>query len=178
MDLEKAATTEAESLAARQELRHSLREVMPTLNRRLELAVGLALANVGGSVTPDGNNSITELVTLFSENVESYTQQQELAEALLTLKKINDVKDSDGENPAMRRALAAQEQRVRALAEQLNPQSDSAQPAASGSRLQIVKTSSDLAFIQKQNREWLRDYDRKLDELVQLVAHTESFTPA
>ena len=178
MNLEKAATAEAESLAARQELRHSLREVMPTLNRRLELAVGLALANVGGSVTSDGNNSITELVTLFNENVESYTQQQELAEALLTLKKINDVKDSDGENPAMRRALAVQEQRVRALAEQLNPQSDPAQTAAGGSRLQIVKTSSDLAFIQKQNREWLRDYDRKLGELVGLVAHTESFSQA
>jgi hypothetical protein len=78
----------------------------------------------------------------------------------------------------MRQALAAQEQRVRMLAEQLNPSADPARMAAGGPRLQIAKTGSDFAGIQKKNQEWLRIYDHMLGELVRLVAHTESFAPA
>jgi hypothetical protein len=175
MNPQEAAATEAEAIAARKELRHSLREVVPTLNRRLELAVGLALANIDGSEAQDSGQSITKLVGLINDSAKKYVQQEELAEAFIILEKINDARASDGDNPAMRRALASQEQRVRALAEQLNPPSE---PAANGPRLQIAKSSSDLAAIQKKNQEWLRGYDRRLAELVRLVAHTESFSPA
>lgn len=175
MNLQEAAAAEEEAISARKELRHSLREVVPTLNRRLELAIGLALANVGGSEAEDGSQSITKLISLINESAERYVKQEELAEAFFLLQKINDVRASDGDNPAMRRALTSQEQRVRTLSEQLNPPSE---PAAGGPRLQIAKSSSDLAAIQRKNQEWLRVYDRMLAELVRLVAHTESFTPA
>jgi Zn-dependent protease with chaperone function len=175
MNLGEAAAAEEDAIAARKELRHSLREVMPMLNRRLELAISLALANVGEAAAQDGGQSITKLVGLINDSAERYLQQVELAEAFLFLQKINDVRASDGDNPAMRRALAAQEQRVRSLSERLNP---SPEPVAGGPRLQISKSSSDLTAIQRKNHEWLAGYDRMLAELVRLVAHTESFTPA
>ena len=149
MNLEEAATAEVEAIAARKELRHSLREVVPMLHRRLELAIGLALANVGESAVQDDGQSLAKLVTLIHDSAERYVQQEELAEAFLILEKINDVRASDGDNPAMRRALAAQEQRVRVLADRLNPPSE---PAPSGPRLQIAKSSADLATIQKRIR--------------------------
>jgi hypothetical protein len=129
-------------------------------------------------VRDDGNQSITELVNSINESAEIYAQQQELAEALATLAKINEVKATEGENPAMRRAQAAQEQLVGSLSARLNPQPESAQTAAAGPRLQIVKPNSEIASIRKQNREWLQDYDRELRELVRLVAPAESFTHA
>jgi Zn-dependent protease with chaperone function len=179
MNLESAAAAEAEALAARQELRHSLREVMPTLNRRLELGLRLTLANVGEpDRRVDEDRSIADLVARVNENAEPYAQQMELAEALLTLARIKEVRASEGENPAMRRALAAQENRVCSLSAQLNPQSELAQAAANAPRLQISKANLDVSSIYKQNREWLQDYDRKLEELVRLAAPAESFTQA
>jgi hypothetical protein len=178
MNLDAAATAEAEAVAARQQLRHSLREVMPTLNRRLQLAIGLALANVNESATQEGDNGlITELVNWINENAGIYAQQQELTEALLTRGKINEVKSKEGENPAMRRAVAAAEHTVSALGEKLFPPSEP-QQAPSGSRLQIAKNSADFAIIRRQNHDWLRAYDKKLKDLVKLVERVENFTPA
>ena len=179
LNLETAAAAEGEALAAREELRHSLREVMPTLNRRLDLAVGLALANVGDHPGHQGEDrSIAELVAAINADAETYPQQQELAEALLTLEKINSVKATEGENPAMRRALATQEHLVSSLSERLNPRSEPAQPATGGPRLQIAKNSSDFALIRRQNRDWLQNYDRTLGELIRMAAPAEKFMPA
>ena len=178
MNLDAATSAEAEAVAARQQLRHSLREVMPTLNRRLELAIRLALANVGESATQEGDTRlIAELANWINDNAGIYSQQQELTEALLTMWKINEVKTKEGENPAMRRALAAVEHTVSALAEKLFPQSQP-QQASSSSRLQIAKNSSDFAIIRRQNHDWLRAYDKKLNELVKLVERAENFTLA
>jgi Zn-dependent protease with chaperone function len=178
MNLEAAAAAEAEAAATRQQLRHSLREVLPTLNRRLQLAIALALANVGDSASHEGDNRlITELANWINDNAGIYAQQQELTEALLTLGKINDVKSKEGENPAMRRAVAAVEHRVSALAEKLFPQPQST-PVSSGSRLQIAKNSADFAIIRRQNHDWLRAYDKKVKDLVKLVERAENFTLA
>src|SRR5207244_9185723 len=46
-NLAEATAAEEQALAARNELRHQLREVLPGVNRRLELGIGLALANIG-----------------------------------------------------------------------------------------------------------------------------------
>ena len=177
MNLESAAAAEANALAARQELRHSLREVMPSLKRRLELGVALALSNVVEPAHEGQNGSLVELVNWMNENAGVYTQQQELAEALLTLEKISDVKAKEGENAAMRRAMNAAEHTMRGLAEKLNPSSGPA-PTATGSRLQISRNSADVALIRRQNQEWLRTYDGKIRELVRSVASVESFTHA
>jgi len=176
LTLEGAAAAEAQVLADRQELRHSLREVAPALNRRLELGLCLALANAGESaIQNDGATSVVELVEFINQNVEIFTRRQELAEALMTLDKINAVKASEGENPAMRRALAAQQHTVESLSAQLNGQPE---PAPTAPRLQIAKSSFDSASINKQNRDWMQAYDRKLIELARLAAPSESFTYA
>ncbi|HEY1490691.1 MAG TPA: hypothetical protein VGF90_06595, partial [Verrucomicrobiae bacterium] len=178
MNLDSAAAAEAEAIAAREQLRRSLREVIPTLNRRLALGVGLALANVGESASHEEQiRSLTELVGWLNENASVYVQQQELAEAVLTLEKMSEAKAKEGDNPAMRRAMAAAEQLVSTLADRLNPQSKPAQ-AANVSRLQIAKNSADLAIIRRQNGDWFRVYDKKVRELVKLVAPAESLTHA
>jgi hypothetical protein len=143
----------------------------------LELALSLALANFGENALPDADiRSIVELAGSLHSDSEIYTQHQELAEALMTLGKINEVKASEGENPAMRRAVAAQEHSVRALWEQLNP--EPSQTAANPSGLKIAKTGANIALVRKQNSEWLQEYDRKLGELVRLAAPSESFVHA
>jgi Zn-dependent protease with chaperone function len=178
LTLDAAAAAEAEAMTARQQLRHSLREVLPSLTRRLDLAIGLALANVGESATQESDNQlIADLANWINDNAGIYPQQAELMEAWLTLGKVNEVKTTEGENPAMRRALAAAEHRVSALAGKLFPQPEP-QPALSGSRLQIAKSSSDFAIIRRQNQDWLRAYDKKLNELVKLVERAENFTLA
>lgn len=179
LTLEGAAATETQALGARQELRHSLREVAPALCRRLELGLCLALANAGEpAIQNEGAAAITELVAFINQNAEMYARRQELAEALVTLDKINSVKASEGENPAMRRALAAQQHTVESLSAQLNGQPEPAQTAPASPRLQIAKSASDFASINKQNRDWLQAYDRKLIELARRAAPSESFTHA
>lgn len=179
LTLEGAADVETEALAARQELRHTLREVAPALNRRLELGLSLALANAGEpALQNEGAASLTELAAFINQNAEIYPRRQELAEALVTLDKINTVKASEGENPAMRRALAAQQHTVESLSARLNGQPEPAQTAPATPRLQIAKSASDFAAVNKQNRDWMQDYDRKLIELARLAAASESFTHA
>lgn len=178
LNLQEAATAEADALAERQKLRHSLREVTPALNRRLELGLRLALANVGDSSANDNTSAIAELVASINQSAETYTLRQKLTEALITLSKINKVKATQGENPALRRALAAQEHTVQALLSKLNPQSDTPEGAGDGPRLQISKSIPGLDLIEKENRDWLQDYDRKVNELIALAAPAESFAPA
>ena len=178
MNLETAAVAEGEAITARQELRHSLREIVPILTRRLQLGIGLALANVGESASHDADTqSIKELVTWLNDNFAIYPQQQELAEVLMTLWKMNDVKATEGENPAMRRALAAVGQMATALGEKLFP-SDEPAKAPNTSRLHVAKNSADFAIIRRQNDQWLQGYHKKVSDLVKLVARVENFTAA
>jgi len=179
MNLESAAVMETDAVNARQELRRPLREVIPILNRRLQLGVSLALANVGENAESqkDENLPLIELVAWLNDNAAVYALQQELAEALLTLEKINEAKSKEGENPAMRRALAAAEHTVTALAEKLNP-SSAGTPETNTSRLQIAKKSADVAIMRRQNGDWFRTYDKKVRELVKLAARAESLTHA
>lgn len=171
-----AAAAEEEALAARQELRHSLREVLPVVSRRLELALSLVLANVGETANAADGSSVPDLVAFINQNAETHASQQQLSEALGALAKMNGVKASQGENTAMKRAIAAQEQVVLSLRSQLYPE------PASTSALQISKTISErateLISIRKQNIEWLQDYDRKLHELARIAASVESFAHA
>lgn len=178
LNLQEAAAAETDALAERQKLRHSLREVTPALNRRLELGLRLTLANVGDSSSNDNVNAIAELVASINQSVEIYRLRQKLAEAFITLNKIYEVKAAQGENPAMRKALAAQEHTVQALLSKLNPQSDTSEAAGNAPRLQIAKSIPGLDLIEKENRDWLEDYDRKVNELVRLAAPAESFAPA
>ena len=177
MDLETAAAAEAEAVTARQNLRHSLREVVPSLKRRLELGLRLAMANVGEPALGD-SNSAAELVAFFNDNADNYSRRQELAEAILTLDKIKNVKSTEGEDSAMRRTVAAQENFIASLSDKLNPQTDAARAGVDAPKLQIAKSSADITGIRTKNREWLQNYDRKLGELVRLVMPAESFTPA
>ena len=142
LNLEEAAAAEADALAERQKLRHSLREVTPALSRRLELGLRLALANVSDSPANDNRDCsvIPELVASINQSAEIYTLRQKLAEALITLNKINEVKAAQGEKPAMRRALAAQDHSIKDLLSKLNPQSDTPEAAGDGPRLQIAKS--------------------------------------
>src|SRR6185437_509193 len=175
MDLETAAAAEAEAVTARQNLRHSLREVVPSLKRRLELGLRLAMANVGEPALGD-SNSAAELVAFFNDNADNYSRRQELAEAILTLDKIKNVKSTEGEDSAMRRTVAAQENFIASLSDKLNPQTDAARAGVDAPKLQIAKSSADITGIRTKNREWLQNYDRKLGELVRLVMPAESFT--
>jgi hypothetical protein len=142
------------------------------------LGIGLALAHVGDSATQDADTqSIRELVTWLNDNFGIYGQQQELAEALMTLWKINDVKATEGENPAMRRALASVGHTVTALAEKLFAPAEPAK-ATNASRLQVAKNSADFAIFRRQNDDWLQVYHKRVSELVKLVVRVENFSVA
>src|SRR5437016_9644094 len=62
------------------------------------------------------------------------------SEALVTLHKMTKVKADQGDNPAMRKAMAAQEHTVETLSDLINPRPEPAHTAAPNSRLQVAKT--------------------------------------
>jgi hypothetical protein len=177
INVDGAATAEAEAGAARQGLKHSLREVVPTLHRRLALGVSLTLANVGDTELPEDQiRSVMELVNWLNENAGAYDLQMELAEALLTLQKIEHVKSKEGEDSAMRKSIAAAGQVVTSLADKLNPPSQ-IEPVDVG-RLKIAKSKTDFAMVRQQNLNWLRTYDANVRELARLIVSAETFVPA
>jgi hypothetical protein len=177
--VEQTTASEAQIIASQEALRHSLREIIPALQRRLELGLALALANVGNS----GRRGVSgeragELVSALNQAAENHARRQELAEALAILDKINLLKAGQGEYPLLRKSLETQAAAIRSLAAPFDSRPEPAQPIP-GSRLRVTlpgaTTGPDINTIREQNRQWLDDYGRKIDELVQMAVSVETF---
>ncbi len=177
--VEQTTASEAEKIASQEALRHSLREIIPALQRRLELGLSLALANVGDSGRQGASGERTaELVCALNQAAENHARRRELAEALAILDKINLLKAEQGEYPLLRKALDAQEAVIRSLAASFDSRPEPVQ-SMPGSRIRVIlpgaATGPDINTIREHNRQWLADYGRKIDELVQMAASVETF---
>ena len=176
---EEASALEAETVASQEALRHSLREIIPVLQRRLELGLALALANVGDSGRQGvSGERAAEFVSALNQAAEDHARRQKLAEALAVLDKINLLKAEQGEDPPLRKSLEAQEAAIRLLAAPFDRRPEQVQ-SMPGSRLRITlpgtTTGPDINTIRVQNRQELDDYGRRIDELVQMAASVENF---
>lgn len=168
--LEVAQEGEAEALATRDSLRHSVREVGVALQRRLQLGLSIALANRG---EPDGDAGSAELqaVKQIQSGLADYRSKQELAEALAVLDRLLMVRDTEGESPTLSRALAAQVTAVNLL----RPKPaylPAEQPAGNTVQLQISRKPkhegvADLETLRRQTQHWFDDYHTRLNLLVE-----------
>src|SRR6202142_3105395 len=84
--VEQSALAESQVIASQEGLRHSLREIIPVMQRRLDLGLALALANLGDSGRPEISAArVAELASELNQSAEIYRRRQELAEALVVL---------------------------------------------------------------------------------------------
>jgi Zn-dependent protease with chaperone function len=180
--VEAAATLEAGIIASRESLRHSLREIIPVLRRRFELGLALALANAGNSERHEiSGERVAQLVSALNQDAEGYTGRQELVEALAVFDKINLFKAEQGESLPLTKALQEAEAAIRSLAAPFASKPEPA-PSTPGTRIRITLPGApigqDLNAVREQNRQWLADYERKLDELVHIARSVESLARA
>jgi Zn-dependent protease with chaperone function len=167
--LESAQEREAEALASRDSLRHSVREVSAALQRRLQLGLAVKLADGGGSVDTAGQ--VPQAAAHLQSAVADYQSKLELAEAMAVLDRIVALRDREGESPALARALSAQVAAVNQLRPQPNylPAERPANPAA---HLQLSRKPkheglAEIETLRQQTQQWFADYQQHLDQLVE-----------
>src|SRR5581483_1244742 len=111
-----ARAAEAEALALREELRHSVREIGEALQRRLQLALGLRLADRGEyGAEPVSVERVGELVAWVNQAGDSYETQHAAMEAIAVLDRMLTLRDAAGETPLLSEALNAQKQALSAF---------------------------------------------------------------
>ena len=167
--LESAQEREAEALASRDSLRHSVREVSAALQRRLQLGLAVRLADGGGSV--DAAGQVAQAAAHLQSASADYRAKLELAEAIAVLDRIVALRDREGESPALARALSAQATAVNHLKPQPNylPAERPANPAA---HLQLSRKPkheglAEIETLRQQTQQWFADYQHHLDQLME-----------
>lgn len=175
--VESAKAAEAEASATRDALRESLREVTAALNRRMDLALSIRLseseATVSSPVTPEQLNG---LVNQLNELADNYANREETLNGLTVLSRINDVRQSAGETPAVSRALDAQRKFVNSL--NTVPEETSEVRPKPGLQLQIARQSShtgpaEIETLRQKTDQWFADYRGKIRELAEAALAVE-----
>jgi len=169
---------EAEAVASRDALRHSLREISTALNRRMQLALAIRLSDKGESganyIPPE---RVHELVTALNQFADLYPKHQETAGALVVFGRISAVAKAEGESPTLSRALEAQKQIISSLTEQPAETTGAApQPAVRLARRQSHLTASDLESLQDNCTEWFSDYQKMVDQLAEIARGAETIS--
>lgn len=174
--VESATQVEKEAAVAKDSIRSSLKEVAAALARRLEL--GLSLVLTTAESTGDHPHLGHRAATLTSD-ADVYTQRREIADALTVLNRIKETKFSRGDSPALARAVESQTQVVLSLGAPFLSKPAVETPPKAGLRLQTTpKTpggaaSNEIATIEKETREWLADYEKRLEELAHAASLAE-----
>lgn len=169
--LESAQELEAEALAARDSLRHAVREAGAALQRRLQLGLALRLADdaglTGGEHSPEAvAQAAAQLQSLAGE----YSFRSETRESLAVLDRIIALRDREGESPMLAQALAAQVEAIRLLRPPPNylPSEKHAHPAL---HLQLSRKPkheglAELEPLRRQTRQWFADYHAHVNVVV------------
>jgi Zn-dependent protease with chaperone function len=176
--MESAKAAEAEASEARESLRRSLHEVTAALNRRLELALAIKLADTGeSSANSIPSDLISKLTNQLNQSAEDYENREETRNALAVLNHLDTIKQSVGETPAISRALATQKEFVNSL----NPfqnEPNEAMPKP-GLQLRIAKQpnhvgSSEIESLRQKTDQWFVDYRKSISQLADAALAADS----
>lgn len=177
VDCAKAA--EVDAFSTQESLRQSLREVTGALNRRLQLALAIRLAGGGESgANPVSPDQITALVGQLNQSADEYESQENTLDALAMLNHINTVRQSQGETPAVARALDAQRTFVNSfLAPPANIANAPAAPKP-GLQLQIARQPGhagpdEIEGLRQKTRQWFANYRKNVGQLAEIAQGAE-----
>jgi hypothetical protein len=179
--LEAVKAAEEKAAATQKELRNSLREVAPTLVRRLELALSLSLSTtVESGQEPVSAAHLAEAVAALNADAENYPRWRELGEALAVLHQVMSKAAIRKSSPVLTRALDREMQAVFSLHAQITAGPD-VEPVkdATESRLRIAgkpggsAEGQDIDAVATKAREWTDNYDGRIAELVKSAMAVE-----
>jgi Zn-dependent protease with chaperone function len=176
--VESAKATEAEASATRESLRRSLHEVTAALNRRLELALAIRLANGEESgASPISPDLISKLTNQLNQSAEDYENREESRNALAVLNHLDTIKQSTGETPAISRALDTQREFVNSLNAFQNETNEAAPKP--GLQLRIAKQSShtgsaEIESLRQKTDQWFADYRKNISQLADVALAVDS----
>lgn len=170
--VELAQVAETETAAARDHLRHSLREVVAALNRRIQLGLSISLSDADKSGAPSGfSERVHELVTALNQAADDYVKHRETMNAVAVYDRVAAVTKSAGETPALSQALEAQKKMVRSsLAE--SPEETktvAAKPGLQLARQQSHLASSEIESLKQNSLRWFVDYRKMVDQLAEIA---------
>jgi Zn-dependent protease with chaperone function len=173
-----AQSAETEAIATREALRHSLREISHALDRRMQLALAIRLSDKGESgpnfIPPE---QVQELVEQLNRAADDYAKHQQAIEALEIYDRIVAMK-SEGETPALSRALEAQKRIVHSLMNEQPAETVNAapQPAIRLARQQSHLSPGDLASLQQNHAGWFSHYQKTVDQLAEIARGAEKIS--
>lgn len=179
--LEAARTSESESLAIRDSLRHSVREVAVALQRRLQLGLALKLSDhYSQDAGTDPAGEILRAVALVEGAAEHCCARVEMAEALGVRDRIAAIRDREGESPALAHALATQTAAVHLL-QPLLPASLTENQGRITPQLQLSKKpqpggGSEIEALRQQTQQWFVSYYASLGLLTEAARSVEVHT--
>lgn len=167
-----ARWVEADAVATRAALHHSVHEVGAALQRRLQLGLGLRMANPA----PDDDLSaegIGAAIALNESSADLFVQKRELAEALNVFERLAARRQPGSNSPELERALAAQIEAVNLL----QPAPADPAPAAPALQLKINKarpvSDASIKTLQRATQQWLADYYANLGRLIDAAQSAE-----
>jgi Zn-dependent protease with chaperone function len=173
-----AQVAETEAAAAREALRHSLREISTALDRRIQLALAIRLSDKGESgpnfVPPE---RVQELVSELNQAADDYAKHEQALEALAVFNRIATMK-SEGETPALSRAFEAQKRMVHSLTNEPSPEisNTTPQPGIRLARQQNHLSSGDLALLQQTHARWFSNYQKAVNQLAEIAHGAEKLS--
>jgi Zn-dependent protease with chaperone function len=173
-----AQAAESEATDTRAALRHSLREISTALSRRLQLALAIRLSDKGESgpnfVPPE---RVHELVAEVNRAADDYAKQEQAGEALAVFDRVAAMK-SEGETPALSRALEAQKQMMHSLVNDPPAETVNAvpQPGVRLARQLNHLSQGDLASLQQNHAHWFSNYQKSLDQLAEIALGAEKIS--
>ena len=173
-----AAAAEVEASTDRETLRYSIHEVSAALNRRIQLALAIRLAEPAGA---EGNPNLVEtvgnLVDRLNQLGKDYANRVEAMDSLAVWHHISAAKESTGETPALSRALDAQKQRVISFMAEPQNEQGAVEPKPA-LQLQLAKhpnQAGELDAFRQKTSQWLADYHKDVRQLVEIAVQAENF---
>lgn len=171
-----ARAAESEAMADRDRLSRSVREIAAALDRRIQLALSIRLADTGESgpnfVSPE---RIHELVAEINAAAAAYTRRRETLDALVVFDGLAAALKEQGETTGLSRALEGQIKLISSFLEE--PPAETPMPApATG--LQLAKRPShlsgtDFEMLRLQCEQWLSQYEETVNQLAEIALAAE-----
>ena len=169
--VELAQVAETETAAARDHLRHSLREVVAALNRRIQLGLSISLSDADKSGAPSGFwERVHELVTALNQAADDYVKHRETMNAVAVYDRVAAVTKSAGKTPALSQALEAQKKwSDRPWPSRRRKQKLLLPSLAFNWQEQSHLASSEIESLKQNSLRWFVDYRKMVDQLAEIA---------
>ena len=170
---ESVQAAETEAAAARDDLRHSLREVAAALNRRMRLALSVGLYGAEKSSADSGSQErVHELVTALNQAADDYVKRHETMDALAVFDRVAAVTKSAGETPALSQALEAQKKVVNSCIPEPPEETKTVatRPGLHLAKQQSYPASGEIESLRQNSLRWFVDYRKMVDQLAEIAS--------